>query len=149
MKIRCDFCRLNFHDSHFERITRSQNEIFIVFDWAKLENFIEENIQEPIIIGQTKLRIIGITEEQIKSYYEGKNYNLIDLPENMVLYWGKGEILHSEIDDTSQKLSFEGLVNENGVYNWIEWSLKYENCEIEWNSYVTLTEWKNGKLPIN
>lgn len=35
---------------------------------------------------------------------------------------------------------------ENEKY-WIEWSFNYENCEIEWNSHVTFTEWEEGKLP--
>jgi len=117
----------------------------VTFDWAKLENLEELGINEVIIIGQTTLKINGIQNQQLKAYYEGKNFKLIDFPQNIGKYWN--EVQNTEINDQNRILQLDGLFIKDGENYWVEWSLNYESCEVESNSYITLTEWHNGKLP--
>jgi hypothetical protein len=145
MKITKDIARLVLHDSHFENEVRENNNLVVTFDWAKLENLTELGINELVILGKTTLKISGIENEQLKAYYEGKNYKLVDFPDNIGNYWN--EVQNTEIDDTKKKLQLDGLFSKDGENYWVEWSLNYESCEVEWNSYITITEWQNGKLP--
>ena len=147
MKITNNIGRLILHDSHFENELRENNNMVVTFDWAKLENLEELGLNEVIILGQTKLKINGIKNEQLKAYYEGKNFKLIDFPKNIGKYWN--EVQNTEINDNNRTLQLDGLFTKNGDNYWVEWSLNYESCEVEWNSYITLTEWHNGKLPNN
>src|SRR5690606_25233097 len=107
MKITKDIARLVLHDSHFENEVRENNNLVVTFDWAKLENLTELGINEAVILGKTVLKINGIENEQLKAYYEGKNYKLIDFPENIGDYWN--EVQNTEIDDNKKKLQLDGL----------------------------------------
>ena len=145
MKITKDISRLSLHDSHFENELRDGNNLTVIFDWAKLENLAELGIDELLILGKTTLKINGISNEQLRAYYDEKNYKLIEFPDHI------GEYLHevqfTKIDDTKKTLQLDGLFTKDGESFWVEWSLNYENCEVEWNSHITITEWQNGKLP--
>lgn len=145
MKITKDISRLILHDSHFVNEARENNNLVLPFDWAKLENLTELGINEVVILGKTILRISGIRNEQLKAYYEEKNYRLIDFPDNIGKYWN--EVQNTEIDDNINLLQLDGLFSKDGENYWVEWSLNFENCEVEWNSHITLAEWQNGKLP--
>ena len=145
MKITKEIARLILHDSRFENEVRENDNMVVTFDWAKLEKLAELGIHELIILGKTKLKINGIKNEQLKAYYEGKNYKLIDFPNNIGNYWN--EVQNTEIDDNKRTIQLDGLFSKDGEDYWVEWSLNYESCEVEWASYVTFTEWQNEKLP--
>jgi len=145
MKIDKKLNRLSLYDSHFENELRADDSIVLTFDWAKLDNLEEFGIDDFVVLGKTKMTIKGIKDEQLKAYFEGKKYKLIDFPENVGKYWH--EVANTTIDDTNKTLQLDGLFTKDGENFWVEWILRYEICEIEWNSYVTGKEWKNGKLP--
>ena len=145
MKITNDIARLILHDSHFENEVRENNDLIVTFDWAKLENLTELGINEVVILGRTILKINGIKNEQLKAYYEDKNYKLIDFPDNIGKYWN--EVQNTKIDDTQKTLQLDGLFSKDLKIFWVEWSLNYESCEVEWTSHITITEWYDGKLP--
>ena len=145
MKIIKNIARLDLHDAHFENELRESNNLIVTFDWAKLENLSEFGIHEVVFLGKTTLKINGIQNEQLTAYYEGKNFKLIDFPQNIGKYWN--EIQNTEINDQKKSLQLDGLFTKDGENYWVEWSLNYESCEVEWNSYITLTEWHNGKVP--
>lgn len=147
MKISQNISRLILHDSHFEKEIRGQNNIKVIFDWAKLDNFIEEGIYEYIVLGRTTLSINGIFNEELKIFYEENNFKVIDFPENIGQYWN--QISYTTIDDNQSYLLLDGIYDYEGKRCWAEWSLNYESCEVEWNSFVTFNEWQNGKLPYD
>ncbi len=145
MKIDKKLNRLSLHDSHFKNELRTDDSITVTFDWAKLDNLEELGINDFVVLGKTKVTIKGIRNEQLKAHYEGEINKLIDFPENVGKYWH--EVINTKIDDINKSLQLDGLFTKDGENFWVEWTLEYETCEIEWNSYVTGEEWKNGKLP--
>ena len=145
MKITKNISRLSLHDSHFENEIRENNNLFVTFDWAKIDNNLEFEINESLILGKTIVKIYGINNEQLRAYYEGENFKLIDFPENIGKYWN--EVQNTEINDMKKTLQLDGLFSKDGENFWVEWSLNYESIEVEWKSYVTVTEWHEGKLP--
>ena len=147
MKISKNISRLSLHDSHFENEERVDSTLTLTFDWAKLENLVEFGIDEGVILGKTVLKVIGIRNEKLKTYYEDKNCKLIDISDNIRSYWS--EVGTTEIDDKNKTLQLGGLLRKDGDCFWGEWSLNYDSCEVEWNSYITITEWQNGKLPAD
>ena len=144
MKIGKNLNRLSLHDARFENAVRVYDTLTLTFDWAKLESAVELGIVEGVILGQTVLQIIGVRNEKLKAYSDDKNYTLIDVPNNISSYWS--EIGTTEINDENKTLQLGGFLEKEGNYFWSEWSLNYESCEIEWNSYVTVAEWEKGKL---
>ena len=143
--ITSDISRLELHDSSFEMIIRHNQELELVFDWTKLENFIENNIIEPIIIGRTKMRLTGVNVEEFKVYFDEEKFTVIPFPEA----FSKNLISSNEINDADKTIKINALFRENKdeMYDWVEWRFNYDTCEISWTSYVTKSEWLNGKLP--
>lgn len=135
------------HDSHFENIIRTENDIELTFDWAKLENFIEDGIEDGIVLGKTKLTIKGIENQVFKGYYDGAKWKPLKEPIDIVDSWQ--EVANTEIDEKLKKIQLDGMFNTDKENFWIEWTFNYKNCEIEWNSHVTFNEWKEGKLPMD
>ncbi len=145
MKISTNIKRLSLHDSHFEIVNRTGNDIELTFDWAKLESFIEGGIEDGLVLGKTKLTIKGISNEEFKGYYDGANWKPLNASIDIVNSWQ--EVGNTEIDEKSQKIQLDGMFNTVKENFWIEWSFNYKSCEIEWNNHVTFSEWKEGKLP--
>lgn len=145
--ITSNISRIELHDSSFKEIIRHNQELELEFDWAKLLDFIEDNIFEPIIIGKTKMRLTGVNKEEFRVYSDNENYNVIPFPEE----FSKNLISSNEISDTDKTIKINGLFRQkqNDTYNWVEWIFIFDTCEISWTSYVTKTEWLNGKLPID
>ncbi len=143
--ITSELSRLDLHDSSFEKIIRQNQEIELTFDWAKLTNFIENNINEPIIIGKTILHLTGVNSEQFRVFPDdGKCVvvsSLDDFYNNMIVL--------NEIDKTSQTIKIGAVCKNNDNYDWVEWHFGFATCKISWTSHVTRTEWTNGKLPNN
>ena len=143
--ITSDISRLELHDSSFENIIRHNQELELVFDWAKFANFIENNISEAIIIGKTIMRLTGVSLEEFRLYSNKEKYTVIPFPDE----FSKNLISSNEIDDTNKTIRINGLFrkNKNEMYDWVEWSFSFDTCEISWTSHVTRTEWLNGTLP--
>ncbi|PRP67821.1 hypothetical protein BST86_12315 [Nonlabens agnitus] len=119
---------------------RLGNNIELIFDWAKLENFNESGIDDGLVLGETKLRIKGISKEKFRGYFDGTKWKPISEPIDFVNSWE--QIANTEIDEVSNQIQLDGMYSTEKENFWIEWSFKYENCVIEWNSHVTFTERK-------
>jgi len=132
--ITSDISRLELHDSSFENIIRHNQELELVFDWAKFANFIENNISEAIIIGKTIMRLTGVSLEEFRLYSNKEKYTVIPFPDE----FSKNLISSNEIDDTNKTIRINGLFrkNKNEMYDWVEWSFSFDTCEISWTSYV-------------
>ena len=136
LKIQTNIKRLSLHDSHFEKIVRKGQNIELTFDWAKLENYAEQGIEDGLVLGKTKVAINGICNEEFKSYYNGEKWETIESPNDIVDSWQ--EVANTEIDEKLQRIQLDGMFNTEQEHFWIEWSFNYKNCEIEWNNDVTL-----------
>lgn len=145
MKINTNIKRLSLRDSHFENVERKGNDIELIFDWATLEDLKEGGIDDVLVLGKTKLTIQGILKEKFKGYFDGPNWKPLSEPIDFVNSWQ--EVANIEINEDSKQIQIDGMYDTENENYWIEWSFNYENCEIEWNNHVTLTEWKEGKLP--
>lgn len=134
------------HDSYFTNLERIGQNIELAFDWGKLENFIEGNIEEAIILGATKLIIKGIVNEKFRGYYhKEKIWKPINTPKNIVNSWHS--IAENHINEITKEIMINGMFTTEKEEFWIEWTFNYNSCEVEWNNYVTFSEWKEGKLP--
>jgi len=60
MKLSENISRLILRNCHIEKIERNQNSLDIVFDYAKLDNLIEENISSPVVLSKTTLKIYNL-----------------------------------------------------------------------------------------
>jgi len=147
MKLFKSISRLSLHDSHIVSEVRIDDSIIIVFDWAKLENLLELGIDQAVILGKTILKISGIKNEVFAALYDNGERSSIEFPDNINRYWS--EVSNTEIDDKSKSLMLDGLFTKDGESFWVEWSLNYDNCEVEWKSHITVAEWLNGKLPTD
>ncbi|TAF33631.1 MAG: hypothetical protein EAZ57_05260 [Cytophagales bacterium] len=145
MKITQDIQRLILHDARFKNEIRTNNDLVITFDFARLKHLTELGIHETVVLGKTTLAIKGIKNEQLKAYYEGPKYRLIDFPENVGKYWN--EVQNTEIDEHQKRLQLDGLFSKDGENFWVEWSLNYESCEVEWDSHITVAQWYDGQQP--
>ncbi|WP_338815292.1 hypothetical protein V9L05_09555 [Bernardetia sp. Wsw4-3y2] len=144
MKLYSNLNRLSLHDSYFTNLKRIGQNIELAFDWASLDNFAENNINEGIVLGATKLSIKGISNEEFTGYFSKEGITKsIEAPKDIVKLWQA--IGESIIDETAKKIKFSGGFKEGDF--WIEWTFNYNSCEVEWNNYVTFSEWKEGKLP--
>lgn len=147
--ITLDISRLSLHDSSFKEIIRHDQDLDLTFDWSKLDNFKEQDINEAIIIGKTKMRFTGVYSEQFKIYDNNDNtkFLLQELPDGYVT---ETEVIGTtSINDDTKTITFGRLHKDNGAYHWTEWSFKFGRCVVSWTSFVTYTEWQNGKLPID
>lgn len=147
--IKSDISRLSLHDSSFEEIVRYGKNLKLTFDWTKLDNYKEANIDEAIILGRTKMFLEGVHSEHFRIYdpNDSTKYSVRSLPDN---YATESEVIGTNsINDDDKTVLIGRLYKENGIYHWTEWSFKFETCEVVWVSFVTYTEWQQGKLPIN
>ena len=146
--IKSNISRLKLHDSRVEKLVRFNQQMELTFDGATLSNFIEENIAEPIILGQTTMHLTGIKSEEFKISSDQK-VSTVPFPNNFTERFYT--ISSNEISDTNQTIKISGLFreSENAMYDWVEWSFAFSTCELSWNSHITLKEWRNGKLPTD
>ena len=147
MKINSNLKRLSLHDAHFEKEERNGENIILFFNWSKLDNFIENGIDELIILGETKISFKGIKNENFKIYYDRDKYKVILVPENLGNYWQ--EVANTDINEDLHMIKLDGMFMKDKENNWVEWTFNYESFEIEWSNHITYTEWKKEKLPNN
>ena len=124
---------------------RHGDNLEFIFDWAKLENLAEFEISEGVVLGKTILTFDGVTGESFRLYFDKENFKVIDVPEKMKDCWN--EIATSVVDDKRKKIVIGGLMERNGVLQWTEYEIFYQECRVQWNSHITVTEWQSGKLP--
>ncbi len=149
--ITSDISRLSLHDSSFVDVVRHDQDLnlTLTFDWSSLDNFKEAGIDEAIIIGKTRIYFTGVSSEQFRLYVDNDNskFVLLPLPSDIV---AEIEVIGtSNIDDYVKTVKIGGLYKQGESYHWSEWSFRFDTCKVSWTSYVTHSEWKNGKLPAD
>ncbi len=135
--------RIDLHNSSFEILERNDKNVSIVFDWSILESLEEEGIDEPVVIGVTTFTINGVMDEKVSvlnNHNKESSLTKEKLPKTLQ------NITHSEIDDDSKSIRLKGIYNENGCNTTLTWQFRYDDCKIYFDSYYTLTEWRNGNL---
>jgi hypothetical protein len=146
--ITSNISRLSLHDSSFEAVVRHAQSIELVVDWAKLTDFREQNINETIIMGRTKLLLKKISGEHFKIYKDDNLiFNIHSFPADIVT--GMEVIGISDVSDDTKTVVIGGMYKEYESYSWAEWNLKFDTFEVCWSAFVTHNEWQNGELPIN
>ncbi len=144
-KIDKNISRLSLHDSRIEDDVRDAQNITIMLDWAKLDNMTEFGIEDGVILGKTIFKIYGVSNEKLIAFNDNEGEQEFEIPERLGTLWS--EVGTTEIDDYSKTLKIGGVCRRDEKVYWTEWFLTYEACEVEWNTYVTVTDWRNGKLP--
>lgn len=141
-----DLSLLSLHDSNLESATRGDTTLELIFDWAKLTHLAEENIAEPVILGQTTLLLTGVREEAFKIYEDEAGSMRAIPPDEGVSQLRL--ILTNELL-APDSLVVTGLLNEAAGSNWAKWCFTFMTATISWKSFITRTEWLAGKLPNN
>ncbi|WP_375563057.1 hypothetical protein ACE193_11195 [Bernardetia sp. OM2101] len=76
------------HDSCFTNLEHIGQNIELAFDWASLDNFVENNINEGIVLGRTKLSIKGVSNEEFTGYFHKEGIKKsIEAPKDIVKLW--------------------------------------------------------------
>lgn len=146
-EITFDISRLNLHDSSFETVIRYDRELELIFDWSKFENLKEQDINEPIIIGKTRMFLTGLNLEEFKLFDGNSLDTFIIIPAlDDDIIKDIDIISLNEIDDDNKKVKISGLYSKNEALQWFEWSFHFDTCKLSWNSHITMTEWLNGKM---
>ena len=63
--------RLKLHDSGVLKFYKNEEGTIIEFDWSFLENFVENGIDEGIVLGKTKMSIKDYKNEKFRLDYSG------------------------------------------------------------------------------
>ncbi|WP_375563135.1 hypothetical protein ACE193_11570 [Bernardetia sp. OM2101] len=92
------------------------------------------------------MSIKGVSNEEFTGYFHKEGITKsIEAPKDIVKLWQA--IGESIIDETAKKIKFSGGFTDKEGDFWIEWTFNYNSCEVEWNNYITVDEWRDGKLP--
>lgn len=150
-KICNDLNRLSLHDSNIEDISIAGSYLCLQFDWCKLDNYKEKNIDDGIIIGRSTLKISGYQTKEIKLDFSAiPEYNKPE-PEYLsfedfspILFDPIGE---SIIYDTIKTAKITGFYTYQGKFCWLDWAFIFDSMILEWDSFITCKEWLNGKTP--
>jgi hypothetical protein len=136
--------RIDLHDSKFEVIERNSAIISIAFDWTILEDYEEEGIQEPVVLGITTMSAHGICKENIFIKKDNNQCKTSNFPDDISKKWNT--ISNYKIDENSKLIQLSGVYIENNKEFGITWQFNYESCRIYSDSFFTLTNWENGNL---
>ena len=146
-KIIENIARLSLHDSHIEKIGRTQDKLVLNVDWAKLDNHIEKSVEESIILGKCELIFDGFNNEHLRVDFTGSQGNEdiepIEIAFDIQLL-NEWLILENKLD-TKNRYCLSGFVEYEGKCGWVDWSFSFLEFKFSWNNSVTLTDWKNGK----
>lgn len=144
MNIKNNINRIDLHDSVFQTLEKESNSIILILDWTIIEDYQEEDIHEPIILGKTIFSIEGISHEIIKVV--NVKTNIPAKNPKSVLFNNKCKIKKYKINDNAKSITIEGNISINKEAYFTLWKFKYERCEVNSNSYYTLSNWINGEL---
>src|SRR5215217_3749572 len=117
--ITANISRLSLHDATFEYIRRQNQDIELVADWAKLSDFQEQHISEPVILGRTVISFKNVTAEKCYAFSAlegGDDYGIIDFPDEFIQLWGP--IAETVISDETNSFFISALITdrEKGVF---------------------------------
>jgi hypothetical protein len=135
--------RLSLHDSNLEYYSRRGTSLELAFDWAKLANFIEYQINKPIIMGRTILIFSGVQNEELSIYEDGTVNMLtsLELLDKLEL------IVENELSETTKVLKILGTLTDAAGSHWVKWRFNFATCAIKWQGFITKTTWNSGVLP--
>ncbi len=147
-KITKNIDRLSLHDSHIDKIERTKDKLILSIDWAKLENYLENEIKEGIILGKCELSFYGLSEENLRLDFTGIPDNENKEPEEIQFdpeLFQDWLILENK-SVSSNKYCISGLIDLEDNSAWLDWSFLYSNFKLTWDNSITWIEWQNGKL---
>ncbi len=147
-KITKNINRISFHDSRITDFKLTDNVIVLQLDWAKLDNYEEENLPS-LVLGSCVLTLNGVYHSSLEVE---KNKGNIKLDFSDTFPKQFKEILEN-VSQNDNEISFKGFTpingtNENNVsYQWTIWKLCFESFEFTWSTSITVDEWENGSIP--
>ena len=140
-KISKNIKRIELHDSSIDLLEFNSDNLVLTFDWAKLENYKEKNL-DGIILGKCRLELSGI----IKSTFEiitDEETKTIEFPED---FQSKLDIIGENDSENDNHLRIGSIMNYDGKLAWTNWNLNFNKFDFYWNNHVTFKEWKNGAI---
>ena len=140
-KISENIKRIELHDSSIDLLEISSDKIILTFDWAKLENYKEKNI-DGIILGKCRLELCGIIETtfEITTDEETKS---IPFPGD---FQSRLDIISENNSENDNHIRIGSIINYGRKLAWSNWNLSFKKFDFYWNNHVTFEEWKNGAI---
>jgi hypothetical protein len=149
MIIKNDIHRLSLHDSKLLEVFVNHNEMELLFNWSKLENPHELNLNEAIILGKTSIKFTGVNSEEISFYSDTSKRSTSVLPKDFIkeLYIITG----NDFQSVTNSVKIHGLYKSGNaeMYEIVDWCFGFESCQISWTSHVTVSNWLNGASPVD
>ncbi len=142
MKIDSRISRIDLHNSNLEILERTPDKLMMKIDWAIIEDYLEADIQEPVILEETQLCITGVCNETLE-----KRYNGCITKEDIALVNDrfKCQIIGYEIDDVQNTMRLN-IKCRNRKNEKSQWLFSFENCEIEAHNYIKLSDFYKGRI---
>lgn len=140
-KITNSINRISFHDSHIINSKLANNLIVLSFDWAKLDDYKEENLPS-LILGDCVLKLNEIRHSSL-AVETIKGKISIEFPNKFPEQF---EEILKNVSLHDNEISFEGFTTIDGIYQWTIWKLDFESFEFTWDRHITADEWKKGKV---
>ena len=140
-KISENIKRLELHDSSIDLLEINSDNIVLTFDWAKLENYKEKNL-DGLILGKCKLVLSGITKTTFEIMTD-KETKITEFPKD---FQSRLEIIGDNESKGDNHLRIGSLMNNDGELAWTNWNLNFNKFSFYWNNHVTFEEWKNGAI---
>jgi len=129
--IRENLADVSFHDSTIERFERAGDAITLTFDWAKVTYE-----SASLIVGLCCLRLFRVTSDEI-----------IPKEKSTECLGMEFSLIGTNSSESDKDLVLGGFYESTPEYSWVEWRCRFESFELQWESDVTLEEWRAGKLP--
>lgn len=140
-KISEDIKRIELHDSTIDNFDLTSENIELIFDWAKIVDFKEQNLGT-LILGKSILKLNGIKSNSVE--YENENEKTtLEFSEKLI---NNLDIISENKSENDNTLRISALLKLDDKYVWTSWTTEFNDFEFTWEKYVTLEEWKNGKL---
>lgn len=143
-----NIARLDLHDSHIKKIQRVQDTLILTIDWAKLDNYIEKEIEEGIILGKCELTFDGFIKEKLSLDFSGITGNESIEPKEIqfdIELFNDYLVLENKTI-SHNKYCISGLIDIENNSAWLDWSFVFSNFKLTWKNSIIWIEWKNGKL---
>lgn len=122
---------VSFHDSTIERFERADGTVTLSFDWAKVTH---DNT--PLIVGLCHLHLFRVVSDEVIPNEHSTGCIGIEF-----------SLVGTNNSESDKDLVLGGFYESTTEYSWVEWRCRFESFELEWESDVTIEEWRDGKLP--
>ncbi|MAO09805.1 MAG: hypothetical protein CMC07_02645 [Flavobacteriaceae bacterium] len=140
-KISENIKRIELHDSNIDFLEINSDSIIITFDWAKLENYNEENL-DGLILGKCKLELSGIIKKTFEIITDEET-KITEFPKD---FQSRLEIIGENESENDNHLRIGSLMNYDEKLAWTNWNLNFNKFNFYWNNHVTFEEWKKGAI---